>query len=104
MIFWLLLLGLSQKPATVSKERAAEIYVTNCQLCHGPNGTGSPLVNGSAFVDRKWKHGTTFAAVTRTITNGVPNTQMLPFKEKLTPQEIAALAALVRSFDKKPKR
>ena len=104
MIVAILLLVLSQKPAAVPKERAVELYTTNCQLCHGPDGTGTPLIKGSAFVGRKWKHGTTVAAVTKTITNGVPNTPMLPFKEKLTPQEIAALASLVRSFDKKPKR
>ena len=91
------------KPAPVSKERAVELYTTNCQLCHGPEGTGTPLIKGSAFVGRKWKHGVTQAAVVKTITNGVPNTPMLPFKEKLTPQEITALASLVRSFGKKPK-
>jgi len=35
-----------------------------------------------------------------TITNGVPATLMLPFKDKLKPEEITALAALVRSYDK----
>ena len=92
------------KPAPVSRERAVELYTTNCQLCHGPNGTGSPLTAGSAFVGRKWKHGSSQAAVVKTITNGVANTPMLPFKGKLTPQEISALASLVRSFDKKGKK
>jgi cytochrome c oxidase cbb3-type subunit 3 len=104
MIVAILLLVLSQRPAAVPKERVTELYTTNCQLCHGPNGTGSPLMKGSAFVGRKWKHGNTQAAVVKTITNGVANTAMLPFKDKFSPQEIAALATLVRSFDKKPKR
>jgi mono/diheme cytochrome c family protein len=54
-----------------------------------------------AFVARgKWKHGSSAPAVAATITNGVPATPMLPFKGRLTPAEINALAALVRSYDK----
>ena len=102
MIFLVLFLLAGQKPAPVPKARAVELYTANCQLCHGPSGTGSPLMKDSAFVGRKWKHGSTQAAVTKTITNGVPNTAMLPFKGKFTPQEISALATLVRSFSKKP--
>jgi mono/diheme cytochrome c family protein len=39
----------------------------------------------------------------KTITNGVQGTMMLPFKDKLSAAEIAALASLVRSYDKKLK-
>jgi mono/diheme cytochrome c family protein len=91
----------SKAPApAVPREKAVELYTVNCQLCHGPDGKGTPLVQGSAFAGRKWKHGTTPQAITATITNGVPSTQMLPFKGRLAPEEIAALASLVRSFDK----
>lgn len=83
----------------VSREKAQELYAANCQACHGPEGKGSPLMKGSAFVKRQWKHGTTEAAMVTTISEGVKGTMMLPFKEKLKPEEIAGLAALVRSFD-----
>ena len=85
---------------SVPKERAIELYTANCQICHGPSGTGSPLTPGSAFLRRKWKHGSRQADVVKTITNGVPGTLMMPFKDKLSPDEIAALAMLVRSYDK----
>jgi mono/diheme cytochrome c family protein len=84
----------------ISAARAAELFTTNCQVCHGPSGTGTPIIKGSAFAGRQWKHGTTPAAVANTIANGVPGTVMLPFKDRLQPDEITALAALVRSFDK----
>jgi mono/diheme cytochrome c family protein len=89
----------SKTPA-VPRVKAIELYTANCQICHGADGKGTPLVQGSAFAGRKWKHGTTPQAIAATITNGVPGTQMLPFKGRLTPAEIAALASLVRSFDK----
>ncbi len=84
----------------VPKERAVELYTANCQACHGPGGKGSPLMKGSAFIKRQWKHGTRQQDLVNTITDGVPGTMMLPFKDKLQPDEIAALAMLVRSFDK----
>jgi mono/diheme cytochrome c family protein len=96
--------GLAQaKPAPITKAQSVVLYNTHCQICHGAGGTGSPLMAGSAFVGRKWKHGTTPQAITATITNGVPQTAMLPFKGRLSPAEISALATLVRSFDKKLK-
>jgi len=79
--------------------RAESLYRANCQICHGPNGTGSPVMQGLAFKNRKWKHGGTQAAVVKTITNGVQGTVMQSFKDRLSPAEIGALAVLVRSFD-----
>jgi mono/diheme cytochrome c family protein len=102
LVLFILLAGAAQ-PAAVPREKAAELFTNNCQVCHGPEGTGSPLTKGSAFVGRKWKHGSTQAAVVKTITNGVPGTLMMPFKDKFTPEEIAALASLVRSYDAKLK-
>ena len=84
----------------VPRATAVELFTANCQICHGPSGTGTPLTAGSAFVGRKWKHGSRLADVVNTITNGVPGTMMLPFKGKLSPEQITALAALVRSYDK----
>ena len=88
------------KGAAVPRTKAVELYTANCAVCHGADGKGTPVVQGSAFVGRKWKHGTTPKEIETTITNGVPATLMLPFKEKLKPEEITALAALVRSYDK----
>ena len=88
------------KGAAVPRAKAVELYNANCAVCHGPDGKGTLVVQGSAFVGRAWKHGTTPKEIVTTITNGVPSTLMLPFKDKLKPEEITALAALVRSYDK----
>ena len=63
----------------------------------------SQLMPNMSFADGIWKHGSTLKAVETTITNGVPGTAMVAFKEQLTPAEITALAKFVRKFDKKLK-
>ena len=89
------------KAGPVTRAKAVELFAANCQVCHGPDGAGTPLTKDLAFKGRgKWKHGSRVADVVATITNGVPATPMLPFKGRLTPAEINALASLVRSFDK----
>jgi len=80
---------------------AAELYKTHCQSCHAVNGD-SPL-EPMNFADSTWKHGSAPAKVAAVIAKGVPGTAMLAFGGKLKPAEVRALAALVRSFDKKLK-
>jgi mono/diheme cytochrome c family protein len=87
--------ALGQKAAKID---AAELYRTNCQACHGPDGE-SPL-DPLKFTDSEWKHGSRLQDIVKIITDGVETTPMLPFKEKLSKEEIAALAKLVRSYDK----
>ena len=95
----------AKKHAVVPRAKAIEIFKANCQLCHGPDGTGSAVMPNLNFAGRgTWKHGSTQAEVIKTISNGVPDTPMQPFKDKFTPEEIAALASLVRSYDKTPKK
>jgi mono/diheme cytochrome c family protein len=85
----------AQKTAKID---AAEIYATNCQACHGPDGE-SPL-QPLSFTDPEWKHGSRLQDIVKVIAEGVEQTPMLPFKDKLSKEEIAAVAKLVRSFDK----
>jgi mono/diheme cytochrome c family protein len=92
------------KPAVASGQKAAakvdavELYKTNCQACHGPDGNS--VLQPLSFTDPEWKHGTRLQDIVKVITEGVEMTPMLPFKEKLSKAEILALAKLVRSYDK----
>jgi mono/diheme cytochrome c family protein len=89
------------KAGPVTRAQAAELFATDCSICHGPEGAGTPLLKDLAFKNRgKWKHGSRPQDIVATITNGAPATAMLPFKGRLTPADINALASLVRSFDK----
>ena len=87
----------SAAPPAPKKPDAAELYAAKCQACHMADGNSS--IEDMNFADGKWKHGSSLAEVTRVITEGAQGTAMLPFKEQLSADEIAALAAYVRTFD-----
>ncbi len=94
----------STPPTTLLQAKpvdAAPLYKLHCQMCHGANGK-APMPE-MAFVGRDWKHGTSSAQMVKIITEGVKGTPMMPFKNKLKPEQITALAKLVRSFDKRLK-
>jgi mono/diheme cytochrome c family protein len=87
------------RPAAVGGRATRQ--AATCQPCHGPNGVAPEPLKQQSFAGRgTWKHGSRPQDIVKTITEGVPGTAMLPFKGRLQPDEIAALAALVRSFDK----
>ena len=87
-----------RKGDAAASEATLELYRSKCQQCHMADGD-SPL-EPMNFTDGKWRHGSKPEEVAKTITEGVPTTAMLPFKEHLTEAQIADLAAYVRSFDK----
>jgi len=90
--------ALAQKPPATSNRPAAELYKSNCVMCHMPDGNAAiPQMN---FADGKWAHGTTPAQLAKVITNGVPGTAMMSFNERFSDKEILALAKYVMTFDK----
>jgi mono/diheme cytochrome c family protein len=90
------------KKAAPAAVDAKALYEAKCQVCHMADGN-SQLMPNMSFADGVWAHGSTQKAVETTITNGVPGTAMIAWKEQLSPAEVAALAKFVRKFDKKLK-
>ncbi|HSB61967.1 MAG TPA: cytochrome c [Vicinamibacteria bacterium] len=82
-------------------EATLELYKTKCLACHLADGN-SPIPEMN-FANGAWKHGTRVADLVKAISEGVPGTAMLAFKDQLSAAEIEALARYVRSFDKKLK-
>ena len=87
-------------PSTAVQTKKADpikdVYMSNCQMCHGPDGVSQ--IKDMSFVGRKWKTKTDAEAI-KIITNGSPGTVMLPFESKLKKEQIAALARYVRALD-----
>ena len=84
--------------AELPASAAADLYKRKCATCHTPDGN-SPL-EPLNFTDDKWTHGSEPAAVAKVIAEGVPGSAMLSFKAQLTPEQVQALSAYVRSLDK----
>ncbi len=82
------------------KPKAAEIYHVRCEKCHGPDGHAPERGEGLSFADGEWNRGSGLKAIAAIIANGVPDTAMNAFKNKLSPAEIQSLAKYVRSLDK----
>ncbi len=91
----------AQAARPTTNRPAAELYKANCVMCHMPDGNAAiPQMN---FADGKWAHGTTPVQLAKVITNGVPGTAMMGFKDRFSDKEILALAKYVKAFDKAAK-
>jgi cytochrome c oxidase cbb3-type subunit III len=105
-IFGLLIsLALASYPGAQSQEAAthtpsqnavtlgAKIFRSHCSDCHGLNGEGG---RGPDLTRDNFRHGATDEALFRTITNGIPGTQM-PVSY-FPPDQIWQLVAYVKSL------
>lgn len=88
----------AQAARPTSNRPAEELYVQNCQMCHMPDGNAA--IKQMNFADGEWIHGTTIKQLAKVITDGVPATAMMSFKDRLSDQEVLALVKFVRNFDK----
>lgn len=83
-------------------DAAAQSFKNNCVVCHGADGTGSPTGKSLKAPDLNSDavQKLTVAQIEDQISNGKNN--MPPFKSTLNKDQIAALAAYVKSaFGKK---
>ncbi len=82
---------------------AMKLYMTHCKTCHGENGHPTSLgaeLGAREFANAEWQSKTTDEQIIKQINNGTPE-KMMPFKEKLTQEEIKALVSVIRGFGKK---
>lgn len=93
----------STAASVTTMELGAEVYVSQCQPCHGGGGKGDGPA--ARFVDPKprdltageWRYvgDGDLEGVIRVITDGVDDTAMEPFGELLTEAEVEAAALFV---------
>lgn len=79
----------------VHLQKGAAIFSTRCSPCHGAEGQG--LV-GPNLTDPYWIHGSSFSSVRATISNGVPEKGMVPWKTLLSDDEVTSAAIFVKSL------
>lgn len=79
------------------------IYAAKCAVCHGKDGRGTPNWRAKGqpdFTDEKWQKSRTDAQIAG-ITKEGKGKYMPAFKSKLSDEEIAAVAARIRTFGKR---
>ena len=67
-------------------------------FCHGAGGKGA---RAPCLICGKFKHGETDDAIARNISDGIPNTAMGAFSDKLNGDEVKAIVAFLRDAQKK---
>jgi mono/diheme cytochrome c family protein len=93
--------------ASAAKAQSAvglTVYEKSCKMCHGADGTPSapmlkmmptlPTLNAKFMANRSED------SVVNVLTKGSANGKMKPFKGKLTPEEMAAVAKYVKEMAK----
>jgi cytochrome c oxidase cbb3-type subunit 3 len=68
------------------------VFVTNCVVCHGPDGQG---VVGPNLTDEYWKNGGGIKNVFHTIKVGVPEKGMISWESVLTPAQRLEVASYI---------
>lgn len=85
--------ALEKNAAAIAQGKA--IFAGKCVPCHGDRGQG---IVGPNLTDDYWIHGGRPSEIYRTITEGVPEKGMVPWKTQLSAEEIAAVSAYVLSL------
>lgn len=85
--------------SAVNAQSGAKIYTTHCAGCHGDRMQGSAA---SPLVKNKWNHGSDRTSIARTITNGIPSTNMISWKQALSTKEIRAVTDYILQAQKSP--
>ena len=80
-------------------QRGAELFATNCAACHGPDGTGNPMLGAPNLTNSHWLYGSSERVIIETITNGRQN-QMPALGEFLGDAKVHLLAGYVLSLQK----
>lgn len=73
-------------------EAAHKLYIENCSACHGADGGGGV---GPNLTDEYWLHGGSIQDVFKVIKYGVQQKGMIPWEDKLNPEEIQNVASYI---------
>lgn len=101
---FLLLFGLAalNSPGTASAANGGEVFGTHCASCHGIDGRGRTPAGKKLRVKDLAESNLADTDIEKQIVNGTQdakgNVRMPEFKTKLSPEEVAALVAFVKTL------
>ena len=100
VLFFLMLVPFCISAATDATADANEgeaTYKARCKVCHGEGGVPKSFAKGSpAFNDQAWKEATSVEAIEKVVAEG--RKKMPSFQNKLTPEEIKAVSAYLKTL------
>lgn len=92
-----LLLSLPCFSAAAEEVDGAAVYKARCAVCHGKDGVPKGFAKDSAaFNDPAWKATTSMEQILEVVAKG--RKKMPAFQNKLTPEEIKAVSAYIKSL------
>ena len=95
---WLVICLLVAVTGVLADDDGKILFETKCATCHGKDGVAKPMAKGSANLnDPAWQAKTKIEAVEQRVIEGKAPL-MKPFKDKLTPEQIKAVAAYVKTL------
>ncbi|HAK57083.1 MAG TPA: hypothetical protein DCP38_16620 [Acidobacteria bacterium] len=75
-------------------EAAAALFERECAACHGSDSSGGRAVS---LFDQAWLDSTDDDAIVTAIENGVPDTEMAPYRDLLEAPDVWALVQFIRT-------
>lgn len=75
-----------------------DIYINYCSACHGQKLEGG---RAPSLLDGKWKHGQSKKAIRKSISEGIPGTEMMPWKNMLTAPQIELVTLYLLELKRK---
>lgn len=82
---------------TFDVAKGKELYATNCESCHGADGTGNKDLGAPNLTDAIWLYGSDRATMIETVTNGRAGV-MPAWAHRLDPVTIKSLTLYVHSL------
>ena len=89
---------------SVANTPGKEIYDTNCSNCHGPTGEGDGIAGLNLkprprnYIKDGFKYGSRIEEIVLTIRDGLEDTDMPPWGDSLSDDEIRQVAIYVREL------
>ena len=93
----LALTSLFTMPVVPAAEDGKPLFERKCAMCHGKDGVAKPMAKGSGnFNDPKWQGANPAETIEKVISGG--KEKMKGYKDQLTPEQIRALAAYIKTL------
>lgn len=84
------------KQESVDLSKGRELFAKKCKGCHGEDGKGQTKIGIELKIPSMASTKLSVAKIAEIIRNGVPDTKMKAFRQKLSPEEITAIATYVK--------